>query len=194
MKINGIDVQNPLVNGLNIKSVNTNNLLTTGNYDVPNLGVIKLCKIIPSEGVSITSATNTIAYSFLIPANTFVSSGLIDLAYRFQKSAGTGSGWNTRLYINTSNSLTGATLIGNIFAAGTLQNYIQGFRYLRLFTNNIYFLNTGVTALTDLATTTTVESSAPFNLTVDNYIILAIQKSNGNAEICKGLFCRALGY
>jgi hypothetical protein len=29
---------------------------------------------------------------------------------------------------------------------------------------------------------------------VDNYIILAIQKSNGNAEICKGLFCRALGY
>jgi hypothetical protein len=194
MQISGVDVQSPLVNTLSIKSVNTNNLLTTGNYDVPNLGTIKLCSIIPSEGVLITSNTNTITYSVLIPAGTFSSSGLIDLAYRFQKTGGTASNWNTRLYINTSNSLTGATLIGNVFSVSGGTTWAQGFRYLRLHNGLIHYISTAVGTLNDQGGFTTGESSSAFNLNVDNYIILAIQKNVTNAEICRGLFFKVLGY
>lgn len=194
MQRNGIGVQSPLVNGSDIKRVNNNNLLTTGNYNVPSLGSIKMCKIISSDGVSITSNTNTITYSILIPANTFSSSGLIDLAYRLQKTGGTTSSWAVRIYTNTSNSLTGATYISNLSNAGGTVTCFQGFRYFRLNNGNIHYLNTGLSTLSDQGGYSTGESSSAFNLAVDNYIMIAIQKTVANAEICRGLFCRALGY
>lgn len=193
--INGIDVQNPLVNGSSIKSVNTNNLLTAGNYDVPPLGVIKLCKVIASNGTQITSTTlNTITYSILIPANTFLSSGLIDIACRFNKTGTTVSTWASRIYINTSNSLTGATLIATISNSNGVIGFVQGFRYLRIYNGNIYFLNTAIQGYTDLISYTQPESSTAFNVSADNYILLAIQKSTANAEVCQGSFCKVLGY
>jgi hypothetical protein len=194
MEINGVSVQSPLLSGTNIKKVNNASILASGNYNVPSLGVMKLCKIIPTEGTQITSTTNSITYSILIPANTFTSKGIIDFGCRLGHTGGTASTWQIRIYTNTSNTLTGATLIAVIANVAGNQIYIQGFRYFRLQSGNLYFFSTAIQASTDQQAYTSAEGSTTFSLSSDNYILVAIQKGTANSEICKGLFCKAIGY
>ena len=195
MKINGVDVQSPLVSGVSIKTLNSQPLPTSGNYDVPSFGRMKICNIIPSTGIQVIATTlNTVTYSILIRANTFSSNGILNFACRLGKSGGTTSTWNTRVYKNTSNSLTGAVQIASIVNGAGGTTFIQGIRYFRLEAGNMLFYPVTFQATSDIISGTNAESSTTFALNVDNYILIAIQKSVANAEICQGLFSKLVGY
>jgi len=65
-------------------------------------------------GTTITGTTNAISDSFLLPANTFSSNCVFELQWMPSRIAGTGTAVQGLVYINSTNSLTGATL----FATG----------------------------------------------------------------------------
>ena len=65
-------------------------------------------------GTTITGLTNAISDSFLLPANTFSSNCVFELQWLPSRIAGTGTAVQGLVYINSTNSLTGATL----FATG----------------------------------------------------------------------------
>lgn len=68
---------------------------------------------VTTTGVNST-ITETILASYLIPANTFASSDVLNLVNAKFKSNGSGGTIIYRIYINTSNSLTGAVVISSI--------------------------------------------------------------------------------
>ena len=72
-------------------------------------------------GTTITGLTNAISDSFLLPANTFSSNCQFELQWYPSRIVGTSGTVQGLVYINSTNSLTGATLFatgGNITATG----------------------------------------------------------------------------
>jgi hypothetical protein len=65
-------------------------------------------------GTTITGLTNAISDSFLLPANTFGSNCVFELQWLPSRIVGTSGTTQGLVYINSTNSLTGATL----FATG----------------------------------------------------------------------------
>jgi hypothetical protein len=174
--------QDALVSGTNIKTINGNSVLGSGDLVISG-GSSPFTKIaIGTTGTIVTgTTTNTITQSILIPANTFTSNNGLDVIARFTKTGSVGGG-NYRMYINTSNSITGATLIATFYqiAAGAV---IQTHQNSRSFFYNGTNLsnNVGPTAsnVTDMIQTTVAQTSVAYNSSVDYYLIFAIQLTNG---------------
>lgn len=126
------------------------------------------------NGLNLTGTTNQISASVLIPAGTIVANNSIYIRNLMTKTAGTTTS-TTRVYINTSNTLTGATLMG------TGQN-MTGANYFQRFERNFFFdgtnlnvFNTSTQVPHDLAISSMV--LIPFNPLIDNYLIFAVQNS-----------------
>lgn len=139
-------------------------------YNLANPTVIALSA---ADGTAVTGTlTETLSRSLLIPANTFSSNGMLELIGRMTKT-GTASTSNIRIYKNTSNTLTGATLIAaNTTITGT-NLFSQMIRTFRINSNTLTGYTT-TTALTDYASTSALLSTT-FTTNVDNYIIFSIQ-------------------
>ena len=112
-------LQPTLVSGTDIKTINSNSILGSGDL------VIAAGQIVPAVsttiGTTITGLTNAISDSFLLPANTFSSNCTFELQWFPSRIAGTGTATQGLVYINSTNSLTGATLFAtgaNITATG----------------------------------------------------------------------------
>ena len=181
-------IQPTLVSGTSIKTINSTSLLGSGNISVQSPLVISLSAV---SATAVTGTTaNSIASAILIPANTFNSSGIIDIMGRYQKT-GTAGGQNLRLYVNTSASLTGATLVAN-FYNGTNIN-AGAWRTANISSNTINFYSlTGATS-SDLGTNAGTTATATFNTTVDNYIIFAVQLVSGS-DSCVLQYHKVLKY
>jgi hypothetical protein len=110
--------QDALVSGTNIKTINGNSLLGSGDITTNP-------RIINANGLNLTGTTNQISASVLIPSGTLVANNTIHIRSMVMKTAGT-TGGQVRLYINTTNSLTGATQIAT-GAGMASNNYIQQF-------------------------------------------------------------------
>ena len=167
--------QQALVSGTNIKTINGSSLLGSGNLVVSsNPSVIVLNA---TDGTAVTGTlTETISRSLLIPANTFTSEGMLEVVARVFKT-GTLAGQTFRIYKNTSNTLTGATLIGLVLSAST-QLYAQAIRTYRINSNTLTGFPTSTAASVDYAQNGNVELSTTFTTSVDNYILFAIQLSS----------------
>jgi hypothetical protein len=88
------------------------------------------------NGSNLTGTSNQISASVLIPSGTLVANNTIYIKNLLTKTAGTTSS-SARIYINTSNSLTGATQIAT--ASGmSATNYHQRFE------RNFYFDGTNL--------------------------------------------------
>ena len=116
----------------------------------------------------------TLISSFLVPANTLDAG---DLLYLISRSIRTGAQSNTatmRYYINTTNSLSGATLIGTnaaIATAGRLSIFERTYAVLNQTTDtNAYVAATQ--ALTDVTSTTVAPTTLTIDWTTDQYIII----------------------
>lgn len=130
-----------------------------------------------SLGTLSSGASNTLSKSVLIPANT-LTSGLLNIHGRSVKT-GTGSfGW-LNIYVNTSNSMSGAVLIGQMNNASnnTILNFamqrnipIQSGSFTAFIVNTIVGSET---VITNNISTVTID------WTVDQYIILAVQANSG---------------
>jgi hypothetical protein len=116
----------------------------------------------------------TLISSFLVPANT-LNAG--DLLYLISRSIRTGAQSNTatmRYYINTINSLSGATLIGTnaaIATAGRLSIFERTYAVLNQTTDTNAYV-TGTQALTDVTSTTVAPTTLTIDWTVDQYVII----------------------
>lgn len=138
-------------------------------------------RLLAFSGISGTSTTTnviTICHSVLIPANTFSNNNILEVMFRMFRQSGNLGQMYGRLYFNTANTLTGATLFNTIFTmnGGSTQylGYCQRtFNYNG--TNLTNFTNTFYSDFTNGAVV-----NVPFNATVDNYLLLTMQCQNVN--------------
>lgn len=160
--------QDALVSGTNIKTINSTSLLGSGNITTNPRTLASI------NGSNLTGTANQISASVLIPVGTLVSNNTIYIQSLLTKTAGSTISTG-RIYINTTNSLTGATLLGTT-AQMTGSNYIQNFRRNIFFdgTNLNVYLTTGF-----ISSDLTVGGIAliPFNPATAYYLIFAVQNS-----------------
>ena len=136
---------------------------------------------IGTTGTNVTSTVaNTITQSVLIPANTLAANNTLDIIARYTKT-GTVGGGNYRMYINTTNSLTGATLIASFYtiAGGasipTHQNFRTFFYDGTNLTNNLAATSANTS---DMIQLTVAQTSVAYVSSVAYYLIFAIQLTN----------------
>ena len=162
--------QNALVSGTNIKTVNNNSLLGSGNLTIgPRLMGFSGILGTPTTGTAVT-----ISHSLLIPANTLNSNNILQVVFRMYRQSGNVGQMYGRIYFNTTNSLTGATLISGNFTINAGQfilycerNYSYDGTSLRATGGNTIEYNPG----------STIQTTA-FNRTVNQYILFTIQCQN----------------
>ena len=165
--------QDTLVSGTNIKTINSTSLLGSG--DITISGASPYTTVGNSAGILVNNSTaNTISASILIPGNTLVATKVLQLRAQVRKIGGSGT-VNVRFYINTTNTLVGATQIGqaqNMTGAGQMQRVMRDF-YITISSLQCY--------LPTNAIATDVSSGAMTNVsyTLANayYLIAAIQCS-----------------
>lgn len=165
--------QDTLVSGTNIKTINSTSLLGSG--DITIAGASPYTTVGNSAGILVNNSTaNTISASILIPANTLVATKVLQLRAQVRKISGTGTS-NIRFYINTTNSLVGATQIGqaqNMTGAGQMQRVGRDFYVDTNFL--LCYLPTNPIA-TDLSSGAVVSIS--YTLANPYYLIAAVQNS-----------------
>jgi hypothetical protein len=157
--------QAALVSGTNIKTVNGNSLLGSGNLNINP-------RIINANGLNLTGTANQVSASVMIAGGTLVANNTIHIRSIVTKSAGVTVG-QVRLYINTTNSLTGATQIATGSGMAS-NNYIQHFWRSFFFDgSSLYIYSAGNPITTDLTQgPLTYYTLNPAN---DYYLLFAIQ-------------------
>jgi hypothetical protein len=141
-------------------------------------------KTFTSTAGTTNGAGVNISNSLLIPANTISDPGVIEILSKFYRISGTTAVISPFVYINTSNSLTGATLLATggqittvtqgIALARTSINYASGFLKV---TNPSTLTSSDFSALTN--------TSIPFNPAVDNYFMFATGVTAGDTAVCQ---------
>lgn len=163
--------QDTLVSGTNIKTLNGNSLLGSGNIAIQtNPRLLGFSGIL---GTQTTSTNITICHSVLIPANTLTTNSILQVIFRMYRQSGNVGQMYGRIYFNTTNSLTGATLLNSTF-----QMNGAGVQFLGLVERNFSYNGTNLTTYQNSAFsefTTGSALSIATNRTVDNYILLTMQ-------------------
>jgi len=163
--------QATLVSGTSIKTVNGNSLLGSGDVAI-NGNPKTLTSMV---GSNLIGTTNQISASYRIAGGTIAANNSIYIRNLLTKSAGSTAS-TARMYINTSNSLTGATLLAT---AGSMTGttYVQRFERNFYFDGtNIYVYNPSNAISTDLTSGTL--TSVAFNPAIDYFLIFAVQNSS----------------
>jgi hypothetical protein len=128
----------------------------------------------------------TLMKSILIPANTYATGDVVKILNRAIRNTATGTAINY-FYINTTNTLTGATLIGT---QSTAASYYANER-------NLYIKSTTISETIDVTTTISSDanvssananSNLNINWGVNQYIIAAFQNAAvGNSTVMSSL-------
>jgi PBP1b-binding outer membrane lipoprotein LpoB len=133
-----------------------------------------------TAGSPVTGTTAvTSSASIRIAANRITARSVVEVTFRGIRVTGTASTIAVSMYINTSNSLTGASLLATINTM-TVSNYITGGKrslYIDTAANQITALNAGATTGDDYVNTGS-NTVLTFDETVDNFLIFAIQLTN----------------
>ena len=136
-------------------------------------------------GTNTTSTTITICHSLKIPANTLGTNNILQLIFRMYRVSGAVGQLYGRIYFNTTNSLTGATLFNTNFTMnnGNQTGYVE---------RNFSYDGTNLTSYSNAAFSDyTVGNivNVAFNKSVDNYVIFTMQAQNiadvGNINLFK---------
>jgi hypothetical protein len=191
--INGVDFNN--ISSLN--GVSWNSVMNISGVPVSH-SLYAFYSLDTSNSSVITNTTNNTLYSStLIPSGTFTTGGVLECIFKIAKtgSASTTPFYTWRIYKNTSNSLTGATLL--ITGAGNTSTNIRyegTIRYFSLSGGQIIYLGTPASSLNDFSTSSNNIGTTSFNLSVDNYILLAIQPAQANSDTFFGTYKFIRGY
>ena len=145
-------------------------------------------------GTTITGATITLSDSVLIPAGTFSSNCQIDLSWIPSRLTGASGTMQGLIYINSTASLTGATLMGtsaNMTTASLVTNN-RCTRWIAVRSNVATLVSTSGLASSDFSPLTPTEN-LPFNNSSDIYIIFAINNVSG-VTTGRNVGYRIIGY
>jgi hypothetical protein len=128
-----------------------------------------------SAGILVNNSTaNTISASILIPGNTLVATKVLQLRAQVRKVGGSGT-VNVRFYVNTTNSLVGATQIAqgaNMTGSGLMQRVQRDF-YITISTLQCYLPTNPIA--TDVSSG--AMTSVTYTLANAYYLIAAVQCS-----------------
>lgn len=132
---------------------------------------------------NVTSTTETLVNSVLVPANTLQAGDALRIVGKAFKTGTVGT-VTVRFYANTSNSLSGATLIGTGTGAATTQ-YMAMVRFPMIknaTTATEVILNTNSIATDEatIATAAVALSTLAINWTSAQYIIMSVQQSSAS--------------
>jgi hypothetical protein len=158
-----------LVSGTNIKTVNGNSLVGSGNL---NINPRTLTSI---NGSNLIGTANQISASVLIPAGTLVANNSIFINSLLTKTAGSTTSTG-RIYINTTNSLSGATLLATLNGMNASNNYQRIYRTYFFDGTNLNGLLANAAGSSDVLTN--IITLTPFNPANAYYLIFAVQNSS----------------
>jgi hypothetical protein len=140
-----------------------------------------------TDSTALTGTTAiTLMKSVLIPANTYATGDIVKILNRAVRNTATG-GAIDYLYINTTNSLTGATLVGTM--SGSLSFYgMERSLYIKSATNSETYNTALSSAGSEVTTGTSGASSLNINWAVNQYVIAAFQNAAvGNSTVMSSL-------
>jgi hypothetical protein len=180
-----VAVQPTLVSGTNIKTINGNSLLGSGNIAIQtNPRLLGFSGVL---GTQTSGTAVTICHSVLIPANTLTTNSILQIVFRMYRQNGNVGQMYGRIYFNTSNSLTGASLFNTTFTMNG-----GGTQYLGLVERNLSYNGTTLIGYSNVAFsefTTGTALTNSLNRTVDNYVLLTMACQNSadiaNIDIVK---------
>lgn len=136
--------------------------------------VVPMFKETTTSATLSNTITNTIMSQSLIPANTFAAGDVVEIRARATRPIGTGS-FTTRIYLNTSITLSGATVVGTYQSTNIFNQFCRTL-VIRTPTNSEVYLATATTAGTDdLSNTGTTITNISNNWAVDQYMLFALQ-------------------
>ena len=121
------------------------------------------------------STSNTLMTSFLLPANSLDVGDLLYLISRVNRPAGQANSASIRYYVNQTNSLSGATLIGTGASLASSSRYSvleRTFAVLNQTTDtNAFPANPNI--VSDVTSVATLASTLSIDWTANQYIIIA---------------------
>jgi hypothetical protein len=165
--------QDTLVSGTNIKTVNGNSLVGSGNITTNPRTLASI------NGSNLTGNTNQISASVLIPAGTISTNNTIYIKNLLTKTAGSTTSTG-RIYINTTNSLSGATLLAS-------SGQMNASSYHQRFERNIFFDGTNLNMFNSTGNASfdlgvSITTLVAFNPTTPYYLLFAIQNSSTSPD------------
>jgi hypothetical protein len=155
----------------------------TASY-IPGLSQKTSNFIQSADGAAVTLTTNnTLSSTLLIPSNSVVVGDSISIKVRASKT-GTTSVSRIFVYINTSATLSGATLLASGPTAAGLQIFQQLARELIVKSSTVTeSFPTATQLITDDNTTSVTISNTNIDWTTDQYFIFSLQLGNANDSI-----------
>ena len=194
--VTGADVvsglQPTLVSGTNLMTINGTDLLDIGDLVVA--GGQKVPAVSTTIGTTITGLTNAISDSFLLPASTFSNNCTFELQWFPSRIAGTGTATQGLVYINSTNSLTGATLFAtgaNITATGV--SIQRCARNVSIRSNIGTLVSTTTQGSSDYTALLPTEN-LPFDNSVDIYFLFVMNNVGGATLQSRNVGYRLVGY
>lgn len=137
---------------------------------------------ITSDGTSVTGTAQVITTSSLIAANSLAPGDIIELITFVKKNVTTAT-LSIRIYVNTSDDLTGATQIGIYTGvAGTAYGYTMGRNYVIKSSTSTISYNATTASITPDVALTSAYGDYNIDWTVDQYIIIALNHSSGSSS------------
>ncbi len=128
-----------------------------------------------TDGATVTGTTvDTLSKSMLIPANTFSGSGMLEIITRAFKTGSAGNA-TIRIYLNTSSTLTGATLIATL--ANTNTQFFQSIRNVSISSNNLSSIQANTATISDFGIAGAI-STTTFTVTNSYFLLFSIQLAN----------------
>jgi len=165
------DIPSPITIDATPTDGSTNAVSSNGVFDALETKLTKWQSAVDGTSV-INTLTITPTYSQLIPANTMVTGDVISVDYRATSPGAKTSITNHYLYVNTSNSLSGATQLA-LSATGATSRTCPLSRKLSVKVATTKVINATTSAQNDLALSAAM-TTATIDWTVDQYLIFAI--------------------
>lgn len=184
--------------GLGLSGTNTGDNATNSQYSglaASKLDLVRTSNLIDiaTDGAATSGTTSTYSTGGLITPTQILAGDALEVYCIARKSATNGT-ITIRLYANTVNSLSGSPILIGASAAitaATRQTYFT--RWLRIKVANgtgagTEVQNTSTTTQADATNATTAVSTLAINWTVNQFLIVAIQNSNGTDSSVSTMF------
>ena len=185
-------LQPTLVSGTNLMTINGTDLLDIGDLVVA--GGQKVPAVSNTIGTTITGLTNAISDSFLLPASTFSSNCQLELQWYPSRIVGTTGTVQGLVYINSTNSLTGATLFAtgaNMSNSGVTNTTCR--RTVAIRSNVGTLMSTSSQASSDFSGTQPTEN-LPFDNTSGIYFLFVMNNVTNVLLQSRNVGYRLVGY
>ena len=140
-----------------------------------------------TDSTALTGTTAiTLMKSILIPANTYTTGDVVKILSRAIRNTATGNA-NNLFYLNTTNTLTGATLLATQTSASIFFGLERSI-YIKSATNSETIVPTTSSSGSEVGVSVLGVSNLNINWTVNQYIIAAFQNAAvGNSTVMSSL-------